>query len=64
MAYCNATSSARQAARYSASGGTYVYGPERLGEFRGYLGGWAFMVGSRRRRGQPVLARIRIALVA
>src|SRR5882757_4590473 len=30
-AYCNATSSARLAARYPASGGTYVYGRERLG---------------------------------
>ncbi|GAA1089283.1 APC family permease [Kitasatospora arboriphila] len=45
MAYCNATSSARLAARYPASGGTYVYGRERLGPFWGYLAGWAFVVG-------------------
>lgn len=45
VAYCNATSSARLAARYPASGGTYVYGRDRLGEFWGYLAGWAFIVG-------------------
>jgi APA family basic amino acid/polyamine antiporter len=45
VAYCNATSSARLAARYPASGGTYVYGRERLGEFWGYLAGWGFIVG-------------------
>ncbi|MGW0929421.1 APC family permease [Streptomyces sp. NPDC002644] len=45
VAYCNATSSARLAAVYPASGGTYVYGRERLGEFWGYLAGWAFVVG-------------------
>ncbi|TGB02574.1 APC family permease [Streptomyces sp. MZ04] len=45
VAYCNATSSARLAARYPASGGTYVYGRERLGDFWGYLAGWAFVVG-------------------
>jgi APA family basic amino acid/polyamine antiporter len=45
VAYCNATSSARLAALYPQSGGTYVYGRERLGEFWGYLAGWAFVVG-------------------
>ena len=45
VAYCNATSSARLAARYPLSGGTYVYGRERLGEFWGYLAGWSFIVG-------------------
>ncbi|MDJ1134460.1 APC family permease [Streptomyces iconiensis] len=45
VAYCNATSSARLAARYPTSGGTYVYGRERLGDFWGYLAGWAFVVG-------------------
>ena len=45
VAYCNATSSARLAARYPQSGGTYVYGRERLGPFWGYLAGWAFVVG-------------------
>ncbi|RCG29989.1 amino acid permease [Sphaerisporangium album] len=45
VAYCNATSSARLAARYPASGGTYVYGRERLGEVWGYLAGWGFVAG-------------------
>ncbi|WP_111765398.1 APC family permease [Nakamurella deserti] len=45
VAYCNATSSARLAARYPASGGTYVYGRERLGPFWGHLAGWSFVVG-------------------
>ncbi|MGW2957069.1 APC family permease [Streptomyces sp. NPDC001220] len=45
VAYCNAMSSARLAARYPQSGGTYVYGRERLGAFWGYLAGWAFVVG-------------------
>ncbi|MFF5018546.1 APC family permease [Streptomyces sp. NPDC001165] len=45
VAYCNAMSSARLAALYPASGGTYVYGRERLGAFWGYLAGWAFVVG-------------------
>ncbi|MFD9129329.1 APC family permease [Kitasatospora sp. NPDC059571] len=45
VAYCNATSTARLAARHPASGGTYVYGRERLGEFWGYLAGWGFVVG-------------------
>ncbi|WP_308165502.1 APC family permease [Nocardia noduli] len=45
VAYCNAMSSARLAARYPSSGGTYVYGRERLGEFWGYLAGWCFVVG-------------------
>ncbi|MBM0278094.1 APC family permease [Micromonospora tarensis] len=45
IAYCNATSSARLAARYPESGGTYVYGRERLGPFAGFLAGWGFVVG-------------------
>ncbi|MEV3860638.1 APC family permease [Streptomyces sp. NPDC050095] len=45
VAYCNATSSARLAALYPRSGGTYIYGRERLGEFWGHLAGWAFVVG-------------------
>ncbi|MGW3932988.1 APC family permease [Streptomyces microflavus] len=45
VAYCNATSSARLAALYPASGGTYVYARERLSAFWGYLAGWAFVVG-------------------
>lgn len=45
VAYCNATSSARLAARHPESGGTYVYGRERLGPFLGFLAGWSFLVG-------------------
>ena len=45
VAYCNATSSARLAALHPQSGGTYVYGRERLGTFWGYLAGWSFVVG-------------------
>src|SRR3954447_23200080 len=45
VAYCNANSSARLAALYPRSGGTYVYGRERLGDFWGYLAGWGFVVG-------------------
>ncbi|MFF4798044.1 APC family permease [Streptomyces sp. NPDC001351] len=45
VAYCNAMASARLAALYPASGGTYVYGRERLGPFWGYLAGWSFVVG-------------------
>ncbi|MFE6845592.1 APC family permease [Streptomyces sp. NPDC057686] len=45
VAYCNAHSSARLAARYPASGGTYVYGRERLGPFWGHLAGWGFVIG-------------------
>ncbi|WSA88974.1 APC family permease [Micromonospora sp. NBC_01796] len=45
VAYCNATSSARLAARYPESGGTYVYGRERLGDLAGFLAGWAFVAG-------------------
>ncbi|WP_219825743.1 APC family permease [Nonomuraea typhae] len=45
VAYCNATSSARLAALYPESGGTYVYGRQRLGPFWGYLAGWGFTVG-------------------
>jgi APA family basic amino acid/polyamine antiporter len=45
VAYCNARSSARLAALYPQSGGTYVYGRERLGPFWGYTAGWSFVVG-------------------
>ena len=45
VAYCNATSSARLAALYPESGGTYVYGQRRLGDVWGYLAGSAFVVG-------------------
>ncbi|HEY1177336.1 MAG TPA: APC family permease [Phytomonospora sp.] len=45
VAYCNASSSAALAARYPESGGTYVYGRERLGPFWGFLAGWGFVIG-------------------
>jgi APA family basic amino acid/polyamine antiporter len=45
VAYCNARSSARLAALYPESGGTYVYGRRRLGLFWGYLAGTGFVAG-------------------
>ena len=45
VAFCNATSSAQLAAAYPRSGGTYLYGRERLGPWAGYLAGWGFVVG-------------------
>ncbi|ORA45125.1 transporter [Mycolicibacterium chubuense] len=45
VACCNAMSSAWLAARYPSSGGTYVYGRERLGPFWGHTAGWSFIVG-------------------
>lgn len=45
VACCNATSSAQLAAQYPSSGGTYLYGRERLGPWWGFLAGWAFVIG-------------------
>ncbi len=45
VAYCNATSSAQLAALYPTSGGTYLYGRERLGPLWGFLAGWSFVTG-------------------
>ncbi|WP_432558872.1 APC family permease [Granulicoccus sp. GXG6511] len=45
VAFCNATSSAQLAAQYPTSGGTYVYGRERLGAWPGFIAGWGFVVG-------------------
>ncbi|ORV80927.1 APC family permease [Mycolicibacterium iranicum] len=45
VAVCNAMSSARLAALYPQSGGTYVYGRERLSPFWGHTAGWSFIVG-------------------
>jgi len=45
VAYCNAVASAELAAKYPASGGTYVYGRKRLGEWPGFLAGWGFVSG-------------------
>ncbi len=45
VAWCNATASAQLAAQYPTSGGTYVYGRERLGPWWGFTAGWGFVVG-------------------
>ena len=45
VAYCNATASAQLAAAYPTSGGTYVYGRERLGPWWGFVAGWCFVIG-------------------
>ncbi|MBY4127252.1 amino acid permease [Rhodococcus fascians] len=45
VAFCNATSSAQLAAQYPTSGGTYIYGRERLGPWPGFLAGWSFVIG-------------------
>ena len=45
IAYCNAAASAQLAAAYPVSGGTYVYGRERLGHWWGFTAGWGFVVG-------------------
>jgi APA family basic amino acid/polyamine antiporter len=45
IAYCNAVASAQLAAAYPTSGGTYVYGRERLGHWWGFTAGWGFVVG-------------------
>jgi APA family basic amino acid/polyamine antiporter len=45
VAYCNAVASAQLAAQYPTSGGTYVYGRERLGEWWGFVAGWGFVIG-------------------
>jgi len=45
VAYCNATSSAELASLYPESGGTYIYGRKRLGDFWGFIAGWGFVIG-------------------
>jgi APA family basic amino acid/polyamine antiporter len=40
-----ASASAQLAAQYPTSGGIYVYGRERLGEWWGFPAGWGFVVG-------------------
>ncbi|MCP9484855.1 MAG: APC family permease [Gaiellaceae bacterium MAG52_C11] len=45
VAFCNAIASAQLAAQYPTSGGTYVYGRERLGPWWGFVAGWSFVVG-------------------
>ncbi|WP_255218809.1 APC family permease [Actinomadura formosensis] len=45
IAYCNAAASAQLAAVHPTSGGTYIYGRERLGHWWGFTAGWGFVVG-------------------
>jgi basic amino acid/polyamine antiporter, APA family len=45
IAYCNATASAQLATAYPTSGGTYIYGRERLGHWWGFTAGWGFVIG-------------------
>lgn len=45
VAYANASSTAQLAAAYPTSGGTYIYGRERLGPWPGFLAGWGFVIG-------------------
>jgi basic amino acid/polyamine antiporter, APA family len=45
IAFCNATSSAQLAAQYPTSGGSYIYGRERLDPWAGFVAGWSFVVG-------------------
>ena len=45
VAWCNATSTARLAAVFPQSGGTYVYAGRLLGRAWGHLAGWGFVVG-------------------
>ncbi|MHA3703973.1 APC family permease [Jatrophihabitans sp. YIM 134969] len=45
VAFCNAAASAQLAAQYPTSGGTYVYGRERLNDWWGFTAGWGFVVG-------------------
>lgn len=45
IALCNATASAQLAAVYPMSGGTYIYGRERLGDWWGFAAGWGFVIG-------------------
>jgi basic amino acid/polyamine antiporter, APA family len=45
VSYANATSSAQLAALYPEAGGTYVYARERLGDYWGFVAGWAFVIG-------------------
>jgi APA family basic amino acid/polyamine antiporter len=45
IAYCNAVASGQLAAAYPTSGGTYIYGRERLGPWWGFAAGWGFVIG-------------------
>src|SRR5690606_28496463 len=43
VAWCNARSSARLAARFPVSGGTYEYGHRLLSPIAGFTAGWLFL---------------------
>lgn len=45
VAFLNALSTARLARIHPESGGTYIYGRERLGSTWGFVAGWGFVVG-------------------
>jgi APA family basic amino acid/polyamine antiporter len=45
VAHCNARSSAAIAALHPESGGAYVYGRLRLGDWWGFTAGWGFVLG-------------------
>lgn len=45
VAYANATSTGRLAARHPSSGGAYLFGRLELGEWPGFLAGWGFVIG-------------------
>ena len=45
IAYCNAVASAQLAAQYPVSGGTYIYGRERINDWAGFVAGWGFVIG-------------------
>ena len=45
VAFCNAVASAQLAVQYPTSGGTYVYGRERLSDWWGFVAGFGFVVG-------------------
>ncbi len=45
VAFANAVASAQLAAAHPTSGGTYLYGRERLGPGWGFAAGWSFVIG-------------------
>lgn len=45
VAWANATSTAQLAAAMPTSGGNYAFGRARLGEWPGFVAGWAFVAG-------------------
>lgn len=45
LALLNALAMAQLASVYPESGGTYIYGRKRLGNYWGFLAGWGFVIG-------------------